>query len=94
MTCLPHYRADNMVVIDDNTVVFRDTASRSYRNDFRGGGCDQLSNKPVRQGMWNWVSKLNRRHMLFAWMSLFWVGFSDFYVRMCSMGVFTDYRIF
>jgi len=26
-------------------------------------------------------------------MSLFWVGFTDFYVRMCSMGVFTDWRI-
>ena len=59
-----------------------------------GGGCDVLSDKPVRQGLWNWVTKLNQRHMLFAWMSLFWVGFSDFYVRMVSMGVFTDYRIF
>lgn len=59
-----------------------------------GGGCDVLSDKPVRKGLWSWVSKLNRRHMLFAWMSLFWVGFSDFYVRMCSMGIFTDYRIF
>lgn len=59
-----------------------------------GGGCDTISNKPVRQGLWNWVSKLNRRHMLFAWMSLFWVGFTDFYVRMCSMGIFTDHRIF
>jgi hypothetical protein len=59
-----------------------------------GGGCDVMSDKPVRRGLWNWVSKLNKRHMLFAWMSLFWVGFSDFYVRMCSMGVFTDYRIF
>ena len=59
-----------------------------------GGGCDVMSDKPVRRGLWNWVSKLNKRHMLFAWMSLFWVGFSDFYVRMCSMGVFTDYRLF
>lgn len=59
-----------------------------------GGGCDVLSDKPVRKGLWSWVSKLNRSHMLFAWMSLFWVGFSDFYVRMCSMGIFTDYRIF
>ena len=58
-----------------------------------GGGCDVLSDKPVRQGLWNWVTKLNQRHMLFAWMSLFWVGFSDFYVRMCSMGIFTDYRL-
>ena len=59
-----------------------------------GGGCDVLSDKPVRQGLWNWVTKLNQRHMLFAWMSLFWVGFSDFYVRMVSMGIFTDYRLF
>ena len=40
------------------------------------------------------VSKLNRKHMLFAWLSLFWVGFADFYVRMCSMGVINDLRIF
>jgi hypothetical protein len=31
--------------------------------------------------------------MLFAWISLFWVGFSDFYVRMLSMGIFADWRI-
>jgi hypothetical protein len=59
-----------------------------------GGGCDVMADKPVRQGLWRWVSNLNRKHMLFAWMSLFWVGFTDFYVRMCSIGVFTDYRIF
>jgi len=31
------------------------------------------------------VSCLNRRHMLWAWTSLFTVGFSDLYVRLCSM---------
>jgi hypothetical protein len=31
--------------------------------------------------------------MRWAWMSLFWVGFSDLYVRMCSMGIWTDWRI-
>jgi len=59
-----------------------------------GGGCDTLSDKPVRHTLWTWVSALNRRHMMFAWFSLFWVGFSDIYVRLCSMGIFTDYRIF
>lgn len=59
-----------------------------------GGGCDVMSDKPVRQGLWGWVSKLNGKHMLFAWLSLFWVGFTDFYIRMCSMGVWTDYRLF
>ncbi|HUE79894.1 MAG TPA: hypothetical protein VMN38_09720 [Sphingomicrobium sp.] len=39
--CLPHYRANNMVVIDDNTVVF-DSGRTVYRNDFQGGACSRL----------------------------------------------------
>jgi hypothetical protein len=31
--------------------------------------------------------------MLWAWMSLFWVGFSDLYVRLCSMGIIRDIRL-
>ena len=44
-----------------------------------------VSRHPARKKVYDCVSCLNRRHMLFAWMSLFWVGFSDLYVRMCSM---------
>ena len=58
-----------------------------------GGRNDTLSNKPVQFALWRFVSKLNGRHMMFAWFSLFWVGFSDVYVRLCSMGIFTDYRL-
>ena len=39
------------------------------------------------------VRRLNRKHQLLAWMSLFWVGFADLYVRLCSMGIWTDFRI-
>ncbi|MCA1590281.1 MAG: succinate dehydrogenase [Acidobacteria bacterium] len=59
-----------------------------------GGAWDELSNKPVRKAAYGCVSGLNKRHMLFAWISLFVVGFSDIYVRMLSMGVWTDYRFF
>lgn len=59
-----------------------------------GGRLNHISDKPVRKASYSCVSCLNRRHMLFAWMSLFWVGFSDVYVRLCSMGVWTDWRIF
>src|SRR6266550_4253839 len=59
-----------------------------------GGGCDQLSKMPIRQKTYSCVSCLNRRHMLWAWMSLFWVAFSDIYVRLCSMGIWSDRRIF
>jgi hypothetical protein len=58
-----------------------------------GGGIDRLSETPLRHSCYHGVSCLNRRHMLWAWMSLFWVAFSDIYVRMCSMGVWSDWRI-
>jgi hypothetical protein len=59
-----------------------------------GGRLNTLSRRPVQPGAYSCVSCLNRRHMLFAWMSLFWVGFSDLYVRLLSMGVWTDWRLF
>ena len=43
---------------------------------------------------WKGVSLLNKKHMLFAWTSLFWVGFTDFYVWMVATGTWTDLRIF
>jgi hypothetical protein len=58
-----------------------------------GGRLTQLSRKPLQLKSYNCVSALNRRHMLFAWTSLVWVGFSDLYVRLCSLGVWTDWRI-
>jgi len=59
-----------------------------------GGRLDQLSRAKVRFPAYRCVSCLNRKHMVWAWCSLFWVGFSDLYVRMCSMGEWHDWRIF
>lgn len=59
-----------------------------------GGGLDRLSRAPARQACYGCVSRLNGRHMLWAWTSLFWVGFTDLYIRLCSMGVLSDLRIF
>jgi hypothetical protein len=59
-----------------------------------GGVFDHLSKHPVRKNCYDCVSALNARHMLFAWCSLFVVGGTDVYIRLCSMGVITDFRIF
>lgn len=59
-----------------------------------GGYKNLLSKAPVRRQAYQCVTCLNRKHMNFAWISLFWVGFSDLYVRMCSMGIWTDWRLF
>ena len=53
-----------------------------------------LSDKPIRKAAHGCSSMFNKRHMMWAWLSLFSVGFSDLYVRLCSMGVLTDWRLF
>lgn len=59
-----------------------------------GGRCDELSKKPLQCAAYNACSSLNKQHMLFAWCSLFVVGFSDLYVRMLSMEFWSDFRFF
>jgi len=58
-----------------------------------GGGMDEVSKAGACHRAYNCVSCLNKRHMLWAWLSLFWVGFSDVYVRLCSMGIWKDFRL-
>lgn len=59
-----------------------------------GGFLNSPSKAPVCAKGYSCVSCLNHRHMLWAWMSLFWVGFTDVYIRLCAMGIWHDFRIF
>jgi hypothetical protein len=58
-----------------------------------GGYLDRLSGHPVRRRAYDCASCFNRAHMRWAWGSLFSVAFADIYVRLCSMGIWTDWRI-
>jgi hypothetical protein len=58
-----------------------------------GGRRDRLSETPARKVAYECSSALNARHMRWAWASLFSVAFSDVYVRLCAMGIWTDWRI-
>jgi hypothetical protein len=35
-TCLPNYRSQEMVVIDENTIVYREGSTRVWRTDLKG----------------------------------------------------------
>ncbi|MFQ5882685.1 MAG: hypothetical protein ACE5I9_09475 [Candidatus Methylomirabilales bacterium] len=59
-----------------------------------GGHADAFSKAPSRYRIWRVVSRLNERHPRFAWASLFSVAFADLYVRLVSMGVVRDVRLF
>jgi hypothetical protein len=58
-----------------------------------GGFLDTLSRSPARKKAYDCASCLNRQHPTWAWCSLVFVGFTDVYVRLCSMGVIHDLRI-
>jgi hypothetical protein len=72
-----------------------------------GGRLNQFScfNCPVANGQpreqlrtgyhaWRFSTRFNDHHMLWAWLSLFSVGFADLYIRLCAMGVWNDVRFF
>lgn len=58
-----------------------------------GGHVDVFSKAPGRYRLWCAVSRLNQRHALFAWLSLFGVALADLYVRLVSMGIIRDVRL-
>ena len=59
-----------------------------------GGRLKHFSKHPVRYWMWTYVSKLNARHMQYAWISLGWVLRTDLYIRLVASGAITDPRFF
>ncbi len=58
-----------------------------------GGSYDEVSKHPVCDRAYACSTALNYKHQLFAWCSLFSVGFADIYIRLCSMGIWTDLRL-
>lgn len=58
-----------------------------------GGRLRSFSGRPVRYGLWTAISKLNTRHMLFAWITLGTLVLTDLYVALVASGVLTDLRI-
>jgi hypothetical protein len=59
-----------------------------------GGRLTNISEKPLSFPAYGAVSRLNRNHGFWAWVSMIWVGFADIYVRLVAMGIWTDWRIF
>ena len=58
-----------------------------------GGRLDRFSAHPTQVKLYDTACRLNCNHNRWAWASLFGVALADLYVRLCSMGVLTDWRI-
>ncbi|HRI49628.1 MAG TPA: succinate dehydrogenase [Pseudomonadota bacterium] len=77
----------NVVLLSSYTI-----GCHSFRH-LVGGRLDRMSEAPARKVAYDCSSCLNRAHMRWAWCSLFSVAFCDVYVRLCAMGIWTNYRI-
>jgi hypothetical protein len=58
-----------------------------------GGFKDEVSKSAVCDKAYACSTALNYKHQLFAWCSLFSVAFADLYIRLCSMGIWSDLRL-
>lgn len=82
------------LILTINTVLLASYTSGCHSlRHLVGGRKDEVSTSALRWGCYATCSAMNRRHQVFAWLSLCSVGFADLYVRLCSMGIWTDYRL-
>jgi hypothetical protein len=59
-----------------------------------GGRLNSFSRHPLRYRFWTVVSRLNGRHMQFAWASLVSVALADLYVFLLATDTISDLRFF
>jgi hypothetical protein len=59
-----------------------------------GGRLNHFSKHPIRYWIWTQVSKLNARHGLFAFTSMYAIMLADAYVWLVASGTVSDLRIF
>jgi hypothetical protein len=57
-----------------------------------GGRLKHFSKHPARYWMWTQVTKINERHMMFAWITLGTLMLTDLYVWLVASGTITDLR--
>ncbi|HEX2689496.1 MAG TPA: hypothetical protein VHN14_22900 [Kofleriaceae bacterium] len=63
----------------------------SFRHVFGGhDDCMSCGQNTAKLSVWRFSTWFNERHMQIAMVSLFWVAFTDFYIRMVSMGFIKD----
>ncbi|KIZ14291.1 hypothetical protein [Streptomyces natalensis] len=89
-----HMGLGTLVFLANIVLIWAYTLSCHSCRHIVGGRLRHFSKHPVRYRLWGWVGKLNERHMLLAWCSLFSVGFADLYVYLLATGAFADPRFF
>jgi hypothetical protein len=82
----------NVILVVNVILLWVYTLSCHSCRHITGGRLKHFSKHPVRYWMWTQISKLNTRHMLFAWITLGTLMLTDFYIMLVASGTITDLR--
>jgi hypothetical protein len=89
-----HMGLGSLVFVANIALIWLYTLSCHSCRHVVGGRLRHFSKHPARYKAWTFVSKLNSRHAMYAWLSLFSVALTDVYVLLISTNVFNDPRFF
>jgi hypothetical protein len=82
----------NVILVGNVVLLWAYTLSCHSCRHITGGRLKHFSRHPLRYRFWLFVSKLNGRHMLLAWVTLGTLALTDFYVMAVSAGWISDLR--
>lgn len=83
----------NLILLANVVLLWCYTLSCHSCRHVMGGRLNSFWNRPVRYWMWTQISRLNTRHMLFAWITLGTLVLADLYVALVASGTIPDLRI-
>jgi hypothetical protein len=89
-----HMGLGTLVLLANATMLWLYSMSCHSCRHVIGGRLKHFSAHPLRYKSWTFVSKLNTRHMQFAWISLVGVALTDAYVALLASGAFNDPKFF
>jgi len=82
----------NVILVGDVLLLWIYTLSCHSCRHVTGGRLKHFSKHPVRYWIWTQVSKINTRHMQFAWITLGTLMLTDFYIMLVASGTISDLR--
>ncbi|WP_207843618.1 hypothetical protein [Williamsia soli] len=82
----------NVILVGNVILLWVYTVSCHSCRHVTGGRLKHFSAHPIRYRIWTQVSKLNARHMQYAWITLGTLVLTDFYIMMVSSGTISDLR--
>jgi hypothetical protein len=83
----------NLILLGNVILLWAYTISCHSCRSIIGGRLNHFSRHPARYKAWQFVSRLNAKHMQLAWITLGTLALTDFYIMAVAAGWISDLRI-